>query len=134
MSLYALHISLADQERVEFARLAAERFPRFEYEAGSGFPASPGRVQDDEILYRLVFSPHHWDEKAKEPKPQAFDDAFTRGMSVQRNAGVSEEQAQAMGEAVQVARRVQGKEHTFVLCAQSEAGANFNTPKHDLPA
>jgi len=54
---------------------------------------SPGIVGDSEILLRLIFSPHHWDEIKNELKPAAFmrSELSGRGFSVERKKYSSSE-------------------------------------------
>jgi hypothetical protein len=45
---------------------------------------SPGRVGDEEVLHRQVFHPIHVDQETGKIKPELFDDASNKGMSVNR--------------------------------------------------
>ena len=45
---------------------------------------SPGRVANDEMVMRIVYVPLHIDPESEELKPNAFDDALDKGLSVNR--------------------------------------------------
>ena len=45
---------------------------------------SPGLVQEVEVLYRQVFIPIHVDDETGKLKPTCFDDASSKGLSVNR--------------------------------------------------
>lgn len=45
---------------------------------------SPGPVNDDEVLYRQIFDPTHIDLPSQTLKPNAFQDASNKGLSVNR--------------------------------------------------
>lgn len=61
-----------------------EYFPDCECERESVSPHSPGRVEDDEVLVRTLFSETHVDLDGR-PKPAYFrSDPGKRGMSVDR--------------------------------------------------
>ena len=45
---------------------------------------SPGIVQDEEYLIRLIFSPTHFNEQTRQVKPFAFFDCKDKGLSVNR--------------------------------------------------
>lgn len=53
---------------------------------------SPGTVQDDEYVIRQIYSPIHIDEETGRLKPLAFEDASSRGMSVNRKNHISKEE------------------------------------------
>ncbi len=53
---------------------------------------SPGPVQDDEYVIRQIYSPIHIDEETGRLKPLAFEDASSRGMSVNRKNFVSKQE------------------------------------------
>lgn len=45
---------------------------------------SPGIVEDNECLIRAIFSPQHYDVATNSIHPNAFNDVFTIGLSVDR--------------------------------------------------
>jgi hypothetical protein len=53
---------------------------------------SPGPVQHDETIVRMVCAPIHVQTKKPELKPSFFNHAFTRGMSAQRLEKASDEE------------------------------------------
>jgi hypothetical protein len=45
---------------------------------------SSGRVGDNEMLYRQIYQPIHFDTETRKLKPTAFDDVANKGLSVNR--------------------------------------------------
>lgn len=64
--------------------LTKEYDKALEWEHESVSISSPGKVTDDEILARNIFSPIHFNEKTGELDPMAFDDIFNKGLSTVR--------------------------------------------------
>ncbi|MEN8217983.1 MAG: hypothetical protein ABFS56_16770 [Pseudomonadota bacterium] len=60
------------------------QFPHCACEQHSVSSYSPGIVQDDEYLVRLIFSPTHFNEQTGKLKPFAFLDCKDKGLSVNR--------------------------------------------------
>lgn len=82
MSCQELFASVAKDPRK--AEVIDAESPDCACEAHSVSPFSPGRVTDDETLWRLILSPVHYDVAAGKVKELAFDDASNKGLSVQR--------------------------------------------------
>jgi hypothetical protein len=57
---------------------------------------SPCPVKDTEYLYRQIISPIHYDEETNTLTPTAFDDASNKGLSVNRESYITEEQVTGM--------------------------------------
>lgn len=70
-------------------------FPNCECENGSVSDHSPGLVQDDEVLVRVLYSPHYINKETGEVTPAAFADARTRGLSIRRKTHISEKDHRA---------------------------------------
>ncbi len=70
-------------------------FPNCECESRSVSDHSPGLVQDDEVLVRVLYSPHYINKETGEVTPAAFTDARKRGLSVRRKAHISEKDHRA---------------------------------------
>ncbi len=60
------------------------QFPHCVCEQDSVSSYSPGIVQDEEYLIRLIFSPTHFNEQMAQLKPFAFFDCKDKGLSVNR--------------------------------------------------
>lgn len=60
------------------------QFPQCACEQNSVSSYSPGIVEDDEYLIRLIFSPTHFNEDTGKLKPFAFFDCKDKGLSVNR--------------------------------------------------
>lgn len=59
---------------------------------------SESTVKDDELLYRQICSPYHYNESTGEINSSAFRDAFTRGLSVNRLSLTSKKEIKEMAE------------------------------------
>ena len=57
-----------------------------EWEKESVSSYSCGIVEDNEILARNIFSPHHYDTDTGEINTLAFDDVLNKGLSVLRHS------------------------------------------------
>ena len=60
---------------------------------------SPGPVSNAELLHRQIISPIHFDEETNSFTPMAFDDASDKGLSVNREPYITEEQISCMARA-----------------------------------
>jgi len=60
---------------------------------------SPGRVEDDERVVRLIYSPQHIDPETRKVKEFAFDDAMNKGLSVVRHRHADAERIRALANA-----------------------------------
>lgn len=69
--------------------------PNCECENYSVSDHSPGLVQDNEVLVRILYSPHYINKETGEVTPAAFTDARKRGLSVRRKTHISEEDHRA---------------------------------------
>lgn len=56
---------------------------RWAWESLSASAHSPGVVQAEETLARMIFTPH-WDPVTNKPTPNAIEDAANKGLSVDR--------------------------------------------------
>jgi hypothetical protein len=72
--------------------------PNCECEQGSVSPYSPGTVQHNELLARLIFSPIHIDEVDGSVKEAAFSDVQDKGLSVNRLTSSNAEEIDKIGE------------------------------------
>jgi hypothetical protein len=68
------------------AKKIDERCPDCLCEQASVSVYSPGPVQAQEILIRVVYSPHHVEIDTNRLKPTALDDAANKGLSTDRRA------------------------------------------------
>jgi hypothetical protein len=76
-----------------------QKFPvetQIEWESQRASSASPGPVNDAEVLVRQIMSPLHFDEEAREFKAAAFSDVKDKGCSVNRLAHTTEEALKAV--------------------------------------
>ena len=65
-------------------KFAQQNDPQCNCETVSVSQYSPGVVEDNEILIRQIYSPHHIDEETGRVNTSAFTDAQDQGMSVNR--------------------------------------------------
>ncbi len=72
----------APQVCPELRKLPLQNLVDWEKERASA--DSPGPVQSGEILCRQIFIPHQYDSAKNCPKPDAYNDASTFGLSVNR--------------------------------------------------
>lgn len=63
-------------------------------EGHSASPHSPGPVSGSEILVRRLFLPIHFSAIRHEPTRDAYTDVYRRGLSVNRECHISEEELQ----------------------------------------
>ena len=75
---------LTGQSATEIARLLDEQHPNCACEKGSVSQFSSGVVHDDEIMIRLLVSPHHINRKRKVPAAAALSHAEKHGLSIMR--------------------------------------------------
>ncbi len=72
--------------------LRSALYPEGQCEKVHATQHSPGTVDDDEMIIRTLYCPHHIEDDRKTIKPAAFDDAFTAtGMSLNRSGHSSPE-------------------------------------------
>lgn len=57
---------------------------QIDWESQSASEYSPGRVEDEETIFRQVMSPLHFDESSAEFKASLFSDVKDKGLSVNR--------------------------------------------------
>lgn len=72
--------------------LIADAAPNCGCESHSISTYSPGPIEKDELIGRMVCSPMHVHRNRKELKPNFFDHAFSFGLSVQRLKHASQEE------------------------------------------
>jgi hypothetical protein len=82
--------------------------PRCQCEAHSVSPHSPGRVEYDEHLARLIYSPQHIDPETGKLTEYAFDDALNKGLSTVRRHYADAERIRALANAKVKADRARG--------------------------
>lgn len=79
--------ALPEEERPKAAEMIDSAHPNCECEATSVAQDSlPGKVEDDEVLLRVIWSPHHVEEDTGNITPRAFDDAAKIGLSCFRHS------------------------------------------------
>jgi hypothetical protein len=84
------------------------QFPHCTCEQHSVSPHSPGVVQDEECLVRLIFSPTHFNEQTGKLKPFAFFDCKDKGLSVNRMQYTSVEELKQMAAFISHGRKIIG--------------------------
>jgi len=84
------------------------QFPHCACEQHSVSSHSPGVVQDDEYLVRLIFSPTHFNEQTGKLKPFAFFDCKDKGLSVNRMQYTSVEELKQTAAFISHGRRMIG--------------------------
>ncbi|TAE59188.1 MAG: hypothetical protein EAZ87_10515 [Nostocales cyanobacterium] len=75
---------------------------------------SPGRIEDDEILIRQIYSPIHIDQETGKVNSLAFDDAKDKGMSVNRKTYTSLEELNKKVEYKLKLDQERGKDRDFI--------------------
>jgi hypothetical protein len=92
---------------------------------------SPGIVKDDEILIRQIYSPIHIDQETGKITSLTFDDASSKGLSVNRKAHCSLEQLKEKIERKLEIDRERGKmDRRFIGIIYSICG-DIRTIKND---
>lgn len=71
-----------------------------EWESLTASVDSPGPVQSEEYVLRLIFNPHHFDLETQTLKPSAVTDVKNKGCSVDRLTYTSIEESRKNGESV----------------------------------
>jgi len=84
------------------------QFPHCACEQHSVSSYSPGEVQDDEYLVRLIFSPTHFNEQTGKLKPFAFFDCKDKGLSVNRMQYTSVEELKQTAVFISHGRQIVG--------------------------
>jgi len=84
------------------------QFPHCTCEQHSVSPYSPGIVQDEECLVRLIFSPTHFNEQTGKLKPFAFFDCKDKGLSVNRMQYTSVEELKQTAAFISHGRKIIG--------------------------
>lgn len=83
---------------------------------------SPGLVQDEEVLHCQVFDPIHVDQETGKLKPELFDDASSKGMSVNRDGHISRQVLIEKGLAKAEQDRVRKPDRQFFGFASAQCG------------
>lgn len=103
-----------DAKSKQKSDIIAAEHPGCVCEVGSVAPeVSPGRVEDQELLIRSIYSPHQYERDTGELKPTAFDDVVDKGLSVDRKSHTSSAQIRQQIEAKLQAAKSRGAEHKF---------------------
>jgi len=84
------------------------QFPHCICEQHSISSYSPGIVQDEEYLIRLIFSPTHFNEQTGQLKPFAFFDCKDKGLSVNRMQYTSVEELKQTAAFISHGRKIIG--------------------------
>ena len=95
-----------------------------ECEAESISEYSPGRVEDDELLTKLIVDPIHFDPATGVISPLAFQDATTIDLSLFREALASDEELQSAIDAIKAtgASKLPPQDRGIQLVMQATAG------------
>jgi hypothetical protein len=97
---------------------------RVRWESLSASDYSPGCVQNTEHLARQVLDPVYFDQKSGEVKPTLFDDASSRGASVNRMDHLQEADLHALGRTraeQSTARSTVPKTYMGFVCVRTDA-------------
>ncbi len=115
--------ALDDKAKLNSVPTIARAHPDCECEAESVSEFSAGPVTDDEIVCRLVFSTHHFDEERNQPSPMLFEDTFTRGASAFRSPALSFDRIHELGRERERHNRAKNKNHTYKGFVTADAGS-----------
>jgi hypothetical protein len=91
----ALEKALPSRSRASI--LDSER-PNCRCEKASVSPHSPGRIEESEILVRILVAPQHIRPKTGRPRAAALSDAETHGLSLIRERTATDEEIRATAE------------------------------------
>lgn len=101
-----------------------EQFPDCHCEGTSVSDHSPGPVEAEEWLVRVLYSPHHLNKETGQPTPAALGDAAHRGLSCNRQSYISEPDLRARIEAKIAADAAAGKRSdAFWLVVRAQCSA-----------
>lgn len=100
------------------------------WETESASAHSPGVVEGEEIVYRGIFIPHQFDFETNLPKPDAFHDTASFGMSVNRLQHASREEIIAKGRAKaeadnQIPERIKSGRRSLKGISRLQAGSIY---------
>ena len=76
--------SLKEEDRKNISSLLSSQTDVFEWENLTCSKFSPGSIQKNELLYRQIVDPVHWNSAKSECKPDAYMDCCNKGMSINR--------------------------------------------------
>src|SRR5258708_17641301 len=80
-----------DSDQNDLAAVAEQQFPNCHCEQFSVGEGSPGRIDDDEILYRMLTDPIDLDQDTGRIAREAFAQAYKDGLSIVRERATDAE-------------------------------------------
>lgn len=113
----------AHRNQQDKAKLIDDEHPNCACEQVSVSPYSPGLVEPEEYLLRVIYSPHHVEHDTGKLKPTALDDVSGRGLSVNRRRYTTPQETQQQISSKLDTAYAKEKGHRYVGVVVLNAGA-----------